>query len=66
MCGGEAPYRAPDSSRIEHILSSEVYENEDAVSLTPEEEALLYRKVLYFEANQLKPQAEELLRTSIA
>ena len=48
MCGGEIPYRAPDSSRVEHILSGEVYENEDAVSLTPEEEALLYRKVLYY------------------
>ena len=39
MCGGEANFRAPDNARIDQII----YNDDDAVSLTPEEEALLYR-----------------------
>ena len=39
MCGGEVNYRTPDHGRIDQII----YNDDDAVSLTPEEEALLYR-----------------------
>ena len=45
MCGGEPceRYRVPDTNLVDQILRDEV-QDYDAVSLTPEEEALLYKR----------------------
>lgn len=42
MCGGEVNYHVRDDRRLEQIIL-----DDDAVSLTPEEEALLYRYVFF-------------------
>ena len=44
MCGGEVNYHVRDDRRLEQIILDD---DADAVSLTPEEEALLYRYVFF-------------------
>ena len=41
MCGGEVNYQLPDDRRLEQIMLDD--DDDGSRSLTPEEEALLYR-----------------------